>query len=325
MYDLLRLGDKCNQECVFCFIPHGGKELTADEAMIAISNSIKTGHKNIVLTGGEPTIRKDLRNLVHFASSNGAITVGLQTNAERLSDMNYPKQLRQAGLDYVFISLHSHKKSVSEKITKNKGSFDRTVKGIQNSIQEGLIVDLSFVICEPNYKEIPEYVDFVNSISKDIGIEFSFILPNFPGPDKRKLIPKLSNLKPYLKKAIERCVQHKTNFRFGSCSLPLCSVFPHILKSEEFNEMKKITTDKNYLKQLNEKTSKLGVNSESRGYFLWKHQKIKSEKCQSCALNNYCNGVWRGYADVYGLDDLEPITDLRELTKLKLSEAGENK
>ena len=65
------------------------------------------GIPHIVFTGGEPTLRDDLPELIAHAEKNGQIT-GLNTNARRLSDPDYVEQLVEAGLDHVQITVESH-------------------------------------------------------------------------------------------------------------------------------------------------------------------------------------------------------------------------
>ena len=62
------------------------------------------GIPHIIFTGGEPTLREDLPELIAHAEHNGQIT-GLNTNARRLSDARYVEKLVEAGLDHVQITL----------------------------------------------------------------------------------------------------------------------------------------------------------------------------------------------------------------------------
>ena len=61
----------------------------------------------MVFTGGEPTLRADLPELIAHAEINGQIT-GLNTNGRRLSDRRFVESLVEAGLDHVQITLESH-------------------------------------------------------------------------------------------------------------------------------------------------------------------------------------------------------------------------
>ena len=62
------------------------------------------GIPHVVFTGGEPTLRPDLPELVAHAEKNGQIT-GLNTNARRLSDTKYVDNLVASGLDHVQITV----------------------------------------------------------------------------------------------------------------------------------------------------------------------------------------------------------------------------
>ena len=64
------------------------------------------GFRTCIFTGGEPTLREDLPDLVAHAEHNGQIT-GLNTNARRLADPGYVEKLVSAGLDHVQITVES--------------------------------------------------------------------------------------------------------------------------------------------------------------------------------------------------------------------------
>ena len=65
------------------------------------------GIPHIVFTGGEPTLREDLPELIKHAEENGQIT-GINTNGRRLQDQGYLQKLIDAGLDHVQITFESH-------------------------------------------------------------------------------------------------------------------------------------------------------------------------------------------------------------------------
>ena len=65
------------------------------------------GIPHVVFTGGEPTLRDDLPELIAHAEHNGQIT-GMNTNGRRLADPAYLRPLVDAGLDHVQITLESH-------------------------------------------------------------------------------------------------------------------------------------------------------------------------------------------------------------------------
>ena len=104
---LLEVTKRCNLRCRFCFANGGSPEddESVDALKAAISDIVlKRGNVLLQLSGGEPTLRDDLPELVRYAKEAGCSYVQLNTNGIRLAeDEAYAKALKDAGLDIVFL------------------------------------------------------------------------------------------------------------------------------------------------------------------------------------------------------------------------------
>jgi radical SAM protein with 4Fe4S-binding SPASM domain len=118
------------------------------------------GIPHIIFTGGEPTLRDDLPDLISHAEKNGQIT-GLNTNARRLSDPRYVEQLVAAGLDHVQITLESNDAGVHDGMVRTRGAFAQTVKGLQNALASPLYVMTNTTMLRTNALTIPATLDFL--------------------------------------------------------------------------------------------------------------------------------------------------------------------
>jgi len=67
-------------------------ELSTCDWKLVLDKAWEMGVPHIIFTGGEPTLREDLPELIAHAEQNGQIT-GLNTNARRLSDAHYVEKL----------------------------------------------------------------------------------------------------------------------------------------------------------------------------------------------------------------------------------------
>ncbi len=114
VHDYLRISvtDRCNLRCTYCMPAAGLKWRSAeqllsnDEIMAVASLMAQMGVRKIRLTGGEPTTRVDLAELVaRLKTIEGIETVSLTTNGVLFAQ--YAQALKQAGLDGVNISLDS--------------------------------------------------------------------------------------------------------------------------------------------------------------------------------------------------------------------------
>ena len=78
------------------------RELTTEEWITILDKAWQVGVPHIIFTGGEPTLREDLSQLIAHAETNGQVT-GLLTDGINLLDQSYLKSLLVTGLDHVLI------------------------------------------------------------------------------------------------------------------------------------------------------------------------------------------------------------------------------
>ncbi len=177
----LALTYRCNNDCAHCYnvqrpplrLWGRGQEPFPDQASAAqaelstadwehvLDRAWELGIPHIIFTGGEPTLREDLPELVAHAEKNGQIT-GLNTNARRLSDSRYVAQLVAAGLDHVQITVESNDAAVHDGMVRTRGAFPQTIpKGLQNALASPLYVMTNTTMLSTNAHTIPATLDFL--------------------------------------------------------------------------------------------------------------------------------------------------------------------
>ena len=174
----LALTYRCNNDCAHCYnVQHPSPrdlpaliqgeqpivmagELSTRDWMCILDKAWELGIPHIIFTGGEPTLRADLPELVAHAEENGQIT-GLNTNARRLSDPRYVEQLVAAGLDHVQITLESNNAEVHDRMVGAGGAFPQTVKGLKNALASPLYVMTNTTMLRTNFHTIPATLDFL--------------------------------------------------------------------------------------------------------------------------------------------------------------------
>jgi organic radical activating enzyme len=80
------------------------RELSTEEWKSVLDTLWKAGVPHVTFTGGEPTLRDDLRELIAYAEDLGQVT-GLLTDGKRLAQANYLEELSQAGLDHILVAI----------------------------------------------------------------------------------------------------------------------------------------------------------------------------------------------------------------------------
>ena len=290
----LFLTELCNQNCLFC--SYDRKSVNKKDPSLAqlkeIIGKIPHNPGEIVIDGGEPTIRKEFFEIVALAKGRNPRKITLCTNGLMLSYPEFAKKVKFSGITQVLISLHSHKSEIADRITRVEGSFSKTVKGVKNLVKEGVIVSLSFVINELNYKEILEYVQFTDKEFGKTHITFSFVMPSGNALVNKWTVPKISTVVPYLKTALKYCVDKGISFSFTGCSIPPCFLKGYEQYTGEF-----LLRDNKYLM---ERESGERIRKISEG-------KVKPESCRSCEYDSVCGGLWEKYVEMYGDGEIKKI------------------
>jgi len=109
---LLNVTDRCNQQCPYCFANAAENEKTPPDPSLEeierwLDRLLELGEErkfNIQLSGGEPTVRNDLPDIISLCKAKGFEYVQLNTNGRKLAvNPSYVKTLKDAGLSTVFL------------------------------------------------------------------------------------------------------------------------------------------------------------------------------------------------------------------------------
>ncbi|CAD6191065.1 unnamed protein product [Caenorhabditis auriculariae] len=175
-YLRISLTEKCNFRCVYC-MPEEGVQLspkdnllTNDEILRMVRLFAAHGVDKVRLTGGEPTIRKDIVEIVAGINSvPGIKDIGMTTNGAVLE--KHLKPLVDAGLSKINISIDSLNKAKFELMTR-RNAFDRVWSAIEAARKLLPKVKLNTVVM--NGKNEEEILDFV-AVTKDKNLDIRFI------------------------------------------------------------------------------------------------------------------------------------------------------
>ena len=139
----------CNQKCLHCYAagqPMGEAEELSTEEWKAVLDKLRAANiPQITFTGGEPTLRSDLVELVEAAQW---FVTRLNTNG-RLLTSQLCRSLYEASLDSVQITLYAADAESHNALVGAPG-FDDTVQGIRNAVEAGLVVSVNTPLCSLN-------------------------------------------------------------------------------------------------------------------------------------------------------------------------------
>ena len=175
-YLRLAVNEYCNLRCIYCMpeegVPFKDKEklLTTKEIIKLIRIMTDMGVSKIRFTGGEPLLRKDIPDLIHYASQISTVdSVHLTTNGLLLPA--YLEGLEQAGLTGINISLDTLNAEKFKAITRRNG-LDKVIKGLDMAIKSniGSIKVNEVAMRDFNDNEILDFAELTNK--NDITVRF---------------------------------------------------------------------------------------------------------------------------------------------------------
>jgi radical SAM protein with 4Fe4S-binding SPASM domain len=160
---------RCQNRCTFCYAsaPERGKKTPAmntTQVKQVIDKIVDQAHvPSLSYTGGEPTVRRDLPELVSYARQRG-LWVNLITNGIRCARPEFVAALAQAGLDSAQVSLEAGDAATHDHVVGRSGAFERTLLGIRNLQQAGIRTHTNTTINLHNRDALHGLIDLVSSL-----------------------------------------------------------------------------------------------------------------------------------------------------------------
>lgn len=289
----IKTGFHCNNKCYFCV--QGDKRFqwgdkTTDEIKAQLDQAIQDS-ANIVFTGGEVTIRKDLPELVAYARGLGFKQIQVQTNGRMLAYRKLTEALIEAGTTEFSPALHGHVPALHDYLTRAPGAFEQTSKGIKLLKRLGQTVITNSVVTRSNFRHLPDLALLLVKLGVD-QFQFAFVHPVGTALENfKQIVPRMTMIEPYVKKGLLIGLRHGR--RVMTEAIPYCFMKgfePYV--AEQIIPRTKIF-DANFV-------------LEDYTKFRLDEGKTKGPRCQECVYFFECEGPWREYPDEYGFDEFVP-------------------
>ena len=152
----------CNQKCVHCYA--AGQELVSEKELFTeewkkiIDKCRECCIPQVTFTGGEPTMREDLVELISHA---GWFVTRLNTNGIKLTE-EYCAKLKEASLDSCQITFYSDDEAVHNRLV-GATQYENTVQGIKNALKAGLNISINTPLCTLN-KDYVKTLQFLHEL-----------------------------------------------------------------------------------------------------------------------------------------------------------------
>ncbi|RMI20270.1 MAG: radical SAM protein, partial [Calditrichaeota bacterium] len=156
---------QCNLRCPHCYMEGGRKaenELTTEECLALIDELKALGTEMLILTGGEPLLRKDIYDIARRASEAGMWVV-MGTNGVLVNE-RVARKMVECGIKGVGISIDSIDPGRHNRFRGGPNSWEHSVRALKICREQGLQVLVQTTVMEENYEEIPRLIEFAREM-----------------------------------------------------------------------------------------------------------------------------------------------------------------
>lgn len=156
---------RCNERCEHCYLDHDDKgEMSTHEISDLLSQLADSGAFFLVISGGEPLLRRDCFEILEHARKL-LFNVKVKTNALLIGERE-ARLLVDLGVEQVQVSVYSHRPEVHDGITKVRGSLVRTLAAIRRLKSLGLRITIANVLMKQNGSDYQG----VQALARELGV-----------------------------------------------------------------------------------------------------------------------------------------------------------
>jgi len=291
----------CSNHCVFC----NGRKPAEKSKLIQEKNNVyrnlldfqKAGISKISISGGDPIEYEEIISLIKNIKKHGFQFVKISTHGRRLADKSFLEEFIRSGIDQVRIPLYGSTAKVHDSITRSKGSFDETLKGIRELLKKSKIqVQISSLITKQNKDDLLNLIDLLKGLEiKDFYFSIPCILKNKEGYSPY-YIP-IKDLQQIAREVYQYSL--KKDFKVKFAEIPFC-VFG-LIDNERINNTNAPPNLGKYCQPPDEYKTRV---KDLPSYRI----KTKPEMCSKCRCFDFCDGFFTNDFKIFGTGNLEPIT-----------------
>lgn len=157
----------CAFACVHCRADaqhqRDPRELSTREGFNLINRFRAFGDPILIFTGGDPMMRKDLFDLIAYATEVG-LRCSLTPTATALPTKERLRRAKEAGIRRIALSLDAPSPEVHDAFRQVQGSWDRTMAILRNAQAVGLSAQVNTTVTKHNLDLLPAMVEFVRQV-----------------------------------------------------------------------------------------------------------------------------------------------------------------
>ncbi len=284
----------CNHLCGFCSNPTTPYTHDFASMKVLVDDFVARGYFGVILTGGEPTLHPELPRIAAYAHEQG-LHVRMITNGTRLGDESFVREMAQAGLQLVHVSIYSVRPEIEAKLRGVEGSLDRAFAGIDHAHAHGVEVNINCVINRFNAGHLDENIrHFLRHHPHIRHFVWNNLDPSMGRAEvnQDQFTPRLADFELSLYRALR--LLHRSGRTFRVEKVPLCYMTDFAWASTETRKI--VKGEERIVHFLDDKQSVRQTD--------WEH--IYADGCRVCSLRTICGGLFdRGNG--YDPAELSPV------------------
>ena len=270
----------CNHFCGFCSNPSTPWAHDIHTMKLLVDDFRDRGYFGVILTGGEPTLHPELPTIAAYARQQG-LHVRMITNGHRLADLDFARDLADAGMAHVHISVYSTRPAVEAELRGTPDTLERAFAAVENAHAVGMVININSVINALNADHLHESVShwmehhpyvrhFVwNNLDPSMGRAES---------NQAKYTPRLADFQLSLYKACQ--LLHASGRSFRVEKVPLCYMSDFAWASTETRKI--VKGEERIVHFLDHKQTVRQTD--------WEH--LYADACGVCSVREICGGLF---------------------------------
>ena len=284
----------CNHVCGFCSNPTSPYTHDFESMRVLVDDFVDRGYFGVILTGGEPTLHPELPRIAEYASERG-LHVRMITNGSRLADPQFARDMANAGLQLVHVSVYSNRPEVEAALRGTEGTLDSAYAAVDNALETGVEVNINCVINKLNADHLHEgTAHWIKHHPRVRHFIWNNLDPSMGRAEVNQgsFTPRLADFELSLHRAMRMLDKSGRSFRVEK--VPLCYMTDFAWASTETRKI--VKCEERIVHFLDDKQT---VRQTA-----WGHRYAAA--CTVCSLRSICGGLFdRG--DGYDPAELHPV------------------
>ena len=300
---LLNSTTVCNAKCKFCIVydrlNRPELNMTDEQVYDALRQSRANGSTEVGYSGGEPSIDPRIVDIVRYAKELGFTHQSMNTNGIKFKQKGFCKEIVEAGLTSIDISIHGHTDELHDDLVVKRGALAAIREACANlrELRETHRFHLSatIVIARDNHRYLRDICIFLDSL----GITHKRLKYAYEGNMSHDMI--IEQVAPYqevvgsISDALDYLATQTSGFYITH--IPLCLLGDHAAFSQDFERRNAVMVFDDHK-----------VFGDAAHYF-----RKDGDACSTCVVNNLCTRLDGGYERFHGRPDLKPFTSHDEV------------